>query len=57
MFYAGSDELPQSAIDHIERTYANVKFIDIITAPGAPRGMNFRGYQIKVFAILLSSFK
>ncbi len=55
IFYVGANELPQSAIAHMEVAY-NVKFVDITTFPEAA-GINLQGYQLKAFSILLSSFE
>lgn len=55
MFYNGAGELPPSAIAHMEGTH-NVKFVDVSAMPEAS-GVDLRGYQLKAFAILLSSFE
>lgn len=55
VFYCGADELPSSAIAHMEKAY-QVKFVDVTMVPGA-KGVNLAGYQLKAFAIRLSSFE
>ena len=56
IFYAGADELPQDAIAHTERQFANVTFVDATRAAEA-KGVDLRGYQMKAFAVYLSSFE
>ena len=56
IFYAGEDELPAEAIAHSEREFANVTFVDATRAAEA-KGINLRGYQMKAFAVYLSSFE
>ncbi len=55
VFYA-EKEMSKHIIDYMESTFKNVKFVDIQRVPGAP-DMSMKGYQIKIFSILLSSFK
>jgi len=55
VFYNGAAELPRSAIDHMQRRY-DVRFVDVTAVPEA-QGVNLRGYQLKAFAIYLSSFE
>lgn len=55
VFYAGSDELPDSAIEHMEMQY-DVRFVDL-TKIDALRGVNVKGYQIKAFSVYFSSFE
>jgi hypothetical protein len=55
VFYNGAAELPSNAISHVEGTY-KVRFVDVSTMPEA-RGVDLRGYQLKAFAIVLSSFE
>eukprot|EP00041_Stephanoeca_diplocostata_P018706 m.394834 g.394834 ORF g.394834 m.394834 type:complete len:597 (-) comp21095_c0_seq1:316-2106(-) len=55
VFYNGMDELPSSAISHMESRY-EVKFVDITQFPLAAN-INLKGYQMKAFSIFLSSFE
>lgn len=54
VFYAGSDELPSSAIEHMSATY-NVHFVDLSKIPDL-KGVDVKGYQIKAFSVYYSSF-
>jgi hypothetical protein len=56
VFYAGEDEMPREALDFMHQHFSNVRFIDIQTVTGAPQ-ISMKGYQIKVFSVILSSFK
>ena len=47
--------MPRAAVEHMQRTVANIRIIDIHALPDAPQ-VPMSGYQIKCFAILLSSF-
>jgi hypothetical protein len=55
VFYNGAAELPDTAIRHMEQAY-RVKFVDV-TAMAEAKGVDLRGYQLKAFAIQLSSFE
>ena len=57
VFYAGDDELDPRASAHVASTVPDVTFRDIYQCAGAPRGVSFKGYQIKPMALLLSSFQ
>ena len=56
MYTSQHGEPPRSIIEHMERTH-NVKFIDVHKAPGFPSDISMRGFQIKAFSTLLSSFE
>eukprot|EP00039_Didymoeca_costata_P010058 m.134391 g.134391 ORF g.134391 m.134391 type:complete len:439 (+) comp14693_c0_seq8:22-1338(+) len=53
--YHGAEELPKSAMDHMNKLY-DVNFVDL-TAIEELKGINLKGYQIKAFAIYISSFE
>lgn len=55
VFYNGPEELPQSAIDLMTKTY-NVRFVDV-TKFAETEDVNLKGYQLKAFTIYLSSFE
>ena len=57
MFYAGEDEMHASAVKYMETAFADVRLIDITAMSELPPGLGMRGYQIKPFSILLSSFE
>ena len=52
-----SHHITQATIAHMQSTLADVTFIDVYKHTDAPRGINLKGYQIKAFAVLLSSFR
>ena len=56
VFYAGEEEMSKTMIEFMHVKFANVRFIDIMKQP-VLEGLDMKGYQIKAFAILLSSFK
>ena len=56
VFYVGDIELPRAAVDHMHASFKDVTFIDITRVKGLPAGLELNGYQIKPFAMLLSSF-
>ena len=57
VFYAGPEEMPDSAIEFMESTFENVKFVDIYQVAGGPSPdkVSMKGYQIKVFSMIYSS--
>ena len=57
VFYAGADEMSLEAVQYMERTFSGVTFVDVYRAKGFPAGVSMKGYQIKIFAMLLSSFE
>ena len=60
VFFAGPNELPTSAINHMQRTFPNLRFVDVYDTAEMRNTRSkpmLKGYQLKVFAILLSSFE
>jgi hypothetical protein len=56
VFYVGAAELPADIVAYLETHFANTRFVDVTTLPEAA-GLGLRGYQLKAFALLLSSFE
>lgn len=56
VFYGGEKELPAVAVEYMEKSFENVRFIDLTSIPEA-QGLDIYGYQMKAFAIYFSSFK
>lgn len=65
LFYPGPDAIPQLVASYMERTFSNVRFIDVYDVHDMRLGANTpnvaptlrKGYPLKAFATLLSSFK
>ena len=57
VFYADDDELPPVLAKQANALFDNVKWINIQHMAGFPKGVSMKGYQIKPFSILFSSFR
>ena len=57
MYAAEDGPPPPSIIAHMHATFKDVKFIDLHNVADFPAGLNLKGYQIKPFAIMYSSFE
>ena len=49
--------MPPSVIDYMQHTFVQLHFVDMSKIPLIPSNVSMRGFQIKPFAILLSSFE
>ena len=57
VFYAGADEMPQSAVSFMQMAFADVTFIDIYSVKGSPAAGSIHGYALKPYPLLYSSFE
>jgi hypothetical protein len=59
VFYTSRNEIMSpDAVAYIHATFANVTFIDIdVFTADIPPSLDLKGHQMKIFAIVLSSFK
>ena len=59
LFYLGQEEMSPVAVAYMEKTFANLRLIDVYSVADMPtlNRPNLKGYPVKAFAVLLSSFK
>ena len=59
VFYAGNTRAPRGWLEQMEAEFTDVRFIDIYQRRGVdfPTTLELEGYQLKFFAIMLSSFE
>lgn len=57
VFYSGPEEMDENAIKYFKEAFPDVKLINIYDVMEMPQDVTMKGYQLKVFSILLSSFK
>jgi hypothetical protein len=64
-FFPGPDSIPASAVEYMERTFINLRMVDVYSLPDMQLGSKTpdvspklkKGYPLKAFSVLLSSFK
>ena len=57
VYYAGPEELPVDAVLHMQSAFDDVELIDITAIKGVTNGVSMQGFQIKIMAIIASSFR